>query len=106
MGVSEACYLPAALAKIAEHHGARTRSLAVGIHQSGLYAGMILGGAAGGWAGQKDGWRLPFVVLGTIGIVYFAAVFRFFLRNPAAPPRSPKTPHQFGPAGIGLWPLP
>ncbi len=106
MGVSEACYLPAALAKIAEHHGARTRSLAVGIHQSGLYAGMILGGAAGGWAGEKYGWRLPFVVLGMIGIVYVAAVFLFFWRNPAAQHESAKAPHDFGAAVCELWRLP
>src|SRR5947209_276333 len=62
MGLSEACYLPAALACIAQHHGSRTRSLAVGIHQSGLYVGLILGGAAGGWAGERYGWRVPFLV--------------------------------------------
>jgi len=36
MGVSEACYIPAALALIADHHGERTRSLATGLHQSGI----------------------------------------------------------------------
>src|SRR5260370_32844572 len=41
MGLSEACYLPAALARIAQHHGPRTRSLAVGIHQSGFRVGLI-----------------------------------------------------------------
>jgi MFS family permease len=78
MGLSEACYLPAALARIAQHHGARTRSLAVGIHQSGLYLGLILGGTAGGWAGEHYGWRAPFLVLGAIGIVYVVAVSLFF----------------------------
>jgi MFS family permease len=85
MGLSEACYLPAALARIAQHHGPRTRSLAVGIHQSGLYAGLILGGAAGGWAGERYGWRAPFLVLGAIGIAYVAAVALFFRADPVAP---------------------
>lgn len=70
MGLSEACYLPAALALIAELHGEDTRSLATGIHQSGLYGGMALGGVVGGWMGERQGWRAPFVVLGVAGLVY------------------------------------
>jgi MFS transporter, Spinster family, sphingosine-1-phosphate transporter len=78
MGISEACYLPAALAKIAERHGPRTRSLAVGVHQTGLYAGMVLGGAGGGWMGQRYGWRTAFLVLGAAGLLYFLVLRRFF----------------------------
>src|SRR5438128_3572998 len=55
MGISEACYIPAALALIADYHSERTRSLATGLHQSGLYVGIILGGGAGGWIGQNYG---------------------------------------------------
>src|SRR5689334_20867194 len=33
MGISEACYLPAALALIADFHGSATRSRATGLHQ-------------------------------------------------------------------------
>jgi MFS family permease len=47
MGVSEACYLPAALASIATFHPAGTRSLATGLHLSGVYVGTVLGGAGG-----------------------------------------------------------
>lgn len=57
MGISEACYLPAALALIVERQSERYRSLATGLHQSGLYTGMILGGAWGGWMGEHYGWR-------------------------------------------------
>ena len=85
MGLSEACYLPAALALIAQHHTSRTRSLAVGLHQSGLYLGLILGGAAGGWAGERYGWRAPFLILGGAGIVYVAAVALLLRAGPAAP---------------------
>ena len=46
MGISEALYLPTALAMITEFHQARTRSLAVGIHMTGLYVGTALGGFA------------------------------------------------------------
>ncbi|MFN3323983.1 MAG: MFS transporter [Bryobacteraceae bacterium] len=88
MGVSEACYIPAALALIVEVHGNRTRSLAVGIHQSGLYTGVILGGAWGGWMGDHYGWRPVFVILGVAGLAYLA-ILRFALRG-FVPPGGPK----------------
>src|SRR4051812_22745019 len=47
MGISEAFYIPAALALIADFHTGQTRSRAVGFHQMGIYAGIILGGFAG-----------------------------------------------------------
>jgi predicted MFS family arabinose efflux permease len=81
MGLSEACYLPAALALIAQHHTPRTRSLAVGVHQSGLYAGLIAGGAVGGWAGEHYGWRAPFLALGAGGILYAVILTAFFRRG-------------------------
>lgn len=74
MGLSESCYIPAALALIASHHGERTRSLATGLHQSGLYIGIVLGGVGGGWLGQHYGWRAPFTLLGLVGVLYFAAL--------------------------------
>ena len=80
MGISEACYLPAALALIVESHSERTRSLAAGVHQSGLYTGMILGGAWGGWMGDHYGWRPVFTLLGLMGIGYFVLLW-FVLRN-------------------------
>src|SRR6478609_7780385 len=36
MGISEACYIPAGLALIADFHSDATRSRAVGVHQSGI----------------------------------------------------------------------
>lgn len=80
MGVSEAFYLPAALALIVDRHGPSTRSLATGIHQSGLYAGSILGGAWGGWMGEHYGWRPTFTLLGIVGVVY-GAILVFALRR-------------------------
>jgi len=88
MGLSEACYLPAALALIAELHGKETRSLATGIHQSGLYGGMAFGGIIGGWMGERHGWRVAFLVLGVIGMVY-ALVLAKGLRQ--EPPRGKTT---------------
>jgi len=70
MGASEAFYLPAALALIADRHGSSTRSLATGIHQTGLYTGLVAGGAWGGWMGEHGDWRSVFTILGAIGIGY------------------------------------
>jgi len=106
MGISEACYLPAALAKISEHHGPGTRSLAVGLHQSGLYVGMIIGGTAGGWAGQHYGWRMPFLCLGAVGIVYFAVIHLFFSRQSDVKPKAPASLRKFAAAVRELFQLP
>ena len=67
MGISEAAYLPAGLALNAGHHGPATRSRAIGLHQSGLYAGIALGGVVGGWIGEHFGWRSAFLILGVAG---------------------------------------
>ena len=70
MGISEACYLPAGLALIADYHPDRSRSLATGVHFSGLYLGVVLGGLGGGWLGSHYGWRAAFTFLGAAGIAY------------------------------------
>jgi MFS family permease len=71
MGISEAFYIPAALALIADYHSGSTRSRAVGLHQMAIYFGVILGGFAGYVADAPDfGWRLAFGACGVIGILY------------------------------------
>ena len=69
MGISEACYIPAALAMITDYHRGKTRSLATGLHMSGLYAGLAVGGI-GGYIAVSYGWRFGFHVFGIFGIVY------------------------------------
>lgn len=76
MGVSEACYIPAGLAMITDYHRGRTRSLATGLHMSGLYAGMALGGVGGYMADLWD-WRFGFHLFGFIGVFY--ALFLWFV---------------------------
>lgn len=80
MGISEACYIPAALALITDYHKGATRSLATGIHMSGLYAGLALGGL-GGYISELWGWRSGFQVFGLFGVLY-AVVLLLFLRRP------------------------
>ena len=82
MGISEAFYFPAALALIADFHRRDTRSKAVGIHQSGIYAGLALGGF-GGYIAQSHSWRSCFTWFGAVGVLY-AIVLIFTLKDAAA----------------------
>ena len=85
MGVSEAFYIPAALALITDYHRGGTRSLATGLHMSGIYAGQVLAGCGAMMAGDpcQMGWRLTFELFGFIGVAYGLIVL-FFLRDPKA----------------------
>lgn len=80
MGISEACYLPAALALIAAWHSEKTRAKATGFHYSGGYLGMVIGGGLGGWMAQRYGWRAAFLILGGVGVAY-SLVLAFTLRD-------------------------
>lgn len=70
MGITEAFYIPAALAMVTAYYPENRRSLAVSLHQSGIYFGILLGGGPGALLGEAVGWRNIFFVLGAIGIVY------------------------------------
>lgn len=71
MGVSEAFYIPAALALIADYHTGRTRSRAVGLHQMAIYCGVITGGFGGYVADAPElGWRFAFTACGAVGMLY------------------------------------
>jgi len=84
--VSEAFYIPAALALIADFHLGPTRSRAVGLHQMGIYLGVIIGGFSGYAADHPAlGWRWMFDVCGVVGILYALPLF-LMLRNPSARP--------------------
>jgi len=79
MGVSEALYIPAGLALIADYHEEKTRSLAVGIHMTGLYVGQALGGFGATIAGAYS-WETTFHTFGIVGIVY-SVILILFLRE-------------------------
>ena len=80
-GLGEAFYFPAAMSLIGDYHGPGTRSRAMALHQSSVYAGSIAGGALSGLVGQFYGWRLSFVVFGVAGIL-LGLVLWGFLREP------------------------
>jgi MFS family permease len=96
MGISEAFYVPAALAMIVEYHRGRTRSLATGLHISGMYFGSVLGGL-GGWIAESFGWRLGFQLFGAIGVGY-ALFLMVMLKNP------PQVCDEVPPCGKGRKP--
>ena len=93
MGLSEAFYIPAALALIADHHGTATRSRAVGLHQIGIYIGVMLG-SLGGYVADDPalGWRWAFTGLGLLGVAYALPLWwwlRDTPRDAATPPARP-----------------
>jgi ACS family D-galactonate transporter-like MFS transporter len=78
MGVSEALYIPAGLSLIADFHSSKTRSLAIGIHMTGLYMGQALGGF-GATVAAKYSWQTTFHSFGIIGIVYSFVLIAFLM---------------------------
>lgn len=79
MGVSEALYIPAGLSLIADYHTGKSRSLAVGIHMTGLYAGQAIGGF-GATVAAAVSWHTTFHWFGIIGIAY-AVILILFLHD-------------------------
>lgn len=69
MGISEALYIPSALSLIADWHEGKSRSLAIGIHMTGLYVGQAAGGF-GATVAAAFSWHATFQWFGIIGIVY------------------------------------
>lgn len=95
MGISEALYIPAGLSLIADYHTGRSRSLAVGIHMTGLYTGQAIGGF-GATVAAETSWHTAFHWFGIIGVAY-AVLLMLFLRDRkrgievvAAIPETPK----------------
>ena len=69
MGISEALYIPSALSLIADWHDGKSRSLAVGVHTTGLYVGQAIGGFGAVVAAQLS-WHQTFHIFGLIGVAY------------------------------------
>ena len=99
MGVSEALYIPDALSLIADYLTCSARSLAIGIHMTGLYLGQAVGGF-GATVAAAFSWQTTFHSFGLIGIVY-AIVLILLLhekrREPAVQTAETK------PAGEPVW---
>ncbi len=80
-GLGETFYYPASMSLLSDYHGKKTRSRAMGLHQTSVYMGTIGGGAFAGLIGQHYGWRLSFVVFGGLGIL-LGIILNRYLREP------------------------
>jgi MFS family permease len=95
-GLGESFYFPASMSLISDYHGKKTRSRAMSLHQSSVYAGTIAGGSLAGYLGQHYGWQSSFYVFGWGGIA-LAVVLMWLLREPprgaaeAAPAEGPRS---------------
>ena len=69
MGISEALYIPSALSLITDWHEGKSRSLAVGVHMTGLYVGQAIGGF-GATVAAAFSWHTAFHWFGILGIAY------------------------------------
>ncbi len=95
-GLGEAFYYPASMSLLSDYHGPVTRSRAMGLHQSSVYVGTVLGGGVAGYCADRYGWRSGFYLFGTLGIA-LAAVLLFCLREAT---RGAADGRQLGPAPL------
>ena len=82
MGISEALYIPSALSLIADWHEGKSRSLAVGVHMTGLYVGQAVGGF-GAFLAAALSWRMTFHWFGLIGVLYGLILILLLRENPS-----------------------
>ncbi|HEX3730903.1 MAG TPA: MFS transporter, partial [Opitutaceae bacterium] len=90
VGAGETFYFPASMSLLSDYHGRRTRSTALSLHQSSVYAGTIAGSVAAGWMAERWGWRRGFFVFGAVGLAV-ALLLRRFLREPRRGAAEPET---------------
>ena len=105
MGISEALYIPSALSLIADWHEGKSRSLAIGIHMTGLYTGQAIGGFGATLAAALS-WQQAFHWFGIVGIIYAVVLMLFLYEKPnhikekPAPEAATKKGNPF--AGLGI----
>jgi MFS family permease len=90
-GLGETLYFPSSMSLISDYHGRETRSRAMGLHQTSVYVGTIGGGFFAGLIGQHYGWRLSFLVFGTLGIL-LGVVLHIFIKEPVRGAAEPDAP--------------
>src|SRR5262249_20243500 len=81
----------ASMSLLSDYHGPATRSRAMGLHQSSVYVGTVLGGGVAGYCADFYGWRSGVYLFGGLGL-RLAAGLLFCLPEPTrgaagGPPR-------------------
>ncbi len=79
MGLGESLYFPASLSMMSDYHGPKTRSRALGLHQTSVYAGTIMGGFCAGWIAERYDWHWPFICFGAAGALYGVVLIRYLV---------------------------
>ncbi|MFN3377844.1 MAG: MFS transporter [Runella zeae] len=74
VGGGEAFYAPAANGLIGHYHQ-KTRGVAMAIHQTSVYVGVIMSGGVGGYIAQTFGWKNTFYLFGGAGVVLAAILW-------------------------------
>src|SRR4029079_3328883 len=77
MGISEALFMPSAIALTANAHPSSLRSKAIAILTTAQIVGTVAGSWFGGWMADQGQWRNAFLVLGFIGLLYTVPYFLF-----------------------------
>ena len=101
MGVSEALYIPAALSLIADYFTGSARSLAIGVHMTGLYLGQAVGGF-GATVAAAFSWQTTFHSFGLVGIVY-AVVLILLLHEKRREPSAEPSRHNSEKSSEPVW---
>lgn len=83
VGVGEATAFPVAISMIADLFIAPRRPRAIGIFQSSVFVGVVLGSIAAGVLAAAYGWRMMFVICGVAGL----ALVLLMLATMREPPR-------------------
>jgi MFS family permease len=73
-GIGETFYYPASMSMISDYHGKTTRSRAMGIHQTSVYMGTVVGAFFAALIGEHYGWRWSFLVFGGAGVLLGSAL--------------------------------
>ena len=102
MGISEALYIPSALSLIADWHEGKSRSLAVGIHMTGLYVGQAIGGF-GATVAALFSWHSTFHWFGIAGILYSFVLLLTLNEKPKDHLSSDKKPQTSRPLNFNVF---
>ncbi len=94
-GGGEAFFGPANYTLLAAYH-TKTRALAMSIHQTSYYVGIILCGYVAGYLGEHYGWRSAFYLFGGLGVVHgLVMAFRLKDKKPVPKPGEVKEKIKF-----------